>query len=262
MKKINNTSLVLLGIIPLLATTSRVYYAFWAALGFMTVLLLSVPAACLIFRLISGRIALFITTVFSAGLTTAVILLFRAYVPASEMVIGVCLSMLVGNVLVYNLIEASVEKTTSANIKIAVACSCGGAAVILVTAAVRELLQYGTLFSKFGGGEGVRIFSDWFNAVEFSGTPAGTLLIFGLIAAAAQKIAEKLRIDQRNRRLRLERILSGNHPGLVMDVQTGKIVRRSTAEMLERQRNKSEAGAENDEANAENTGEAEEEEEK
>ncbi len=252
MKKINRTSLVFIGIVPLLGTTGRLYYAFWASLSFLIILMLSSLAAQGIRRLIAGRARLVAYTAVAAVLTSAASMFLQAYAPAAEAGIGVCLSFLAANALVLWVCEASAENGFKACVENSAVCGVSGAAILLVTAAVRELLQYGTLFSRFGGGEGVRIFSDWFSNVEFAGTSAGALIIFGLIAGSARKIAEMKRIRHRNCMLRQERIVSGCHPDLVMDAATGKVVRRTTAELLDQQRHPIETIAENN-AGANNT---------
>jgi len=259
MKKINNTSLVLIGTVPLLGATGRIYYAFWTAVCFLGVLLLSSLSAYLIGKLITGRIRLLAYTAVTGGLTASAAMLLQAYVPAAETNIGVCLSFLVANCLILQLCESSAENGFKAVVVNSAVCGISGAAILIAAAAVRELLRYGTLFSKFGGGEGVSIFSDWFANVEFAGTSAGALIIFGLIAASARKISSMIHVSRRNHMLRQERIVSGRHPDLVIDKATGKIVRRSTAEVLEQRRHASETDAENAlvkiNANAENAAE-------
>ena len=178
-------------------------------------------------------------------------LLLSAYVPEAAAGIGDCLAFLTVNVVLMRLFEALAEESGKANAKNVVLSAVHGAILLIAVAAVRELMVYGTLFSKFGGSEGIRVFSDWFDTVEFAETPAGALLIFALSAAVFQKAAEKIRILHRNSRLRLEWIASGNHPELVKDDVTGKIIRRSTAEVLSRQRKMREADVDNSDAIAE-----------
>ena len=251
MNKFKNTSLILIGMIPLLRATNRLYYAVWVSLCFLAVMFLSALISWGISKLICGKIALFLDLLAAAGISVSVSLLLSAYVPAAASGIGDCLAFLAVNVVLIRLSEAFAEGYEKAYVKNAVLAALGGAILLIAVAAVRELLVYGTLFSKFGGSEGIRVFSDWFDTVEFAETSAGALMIFAVSAAVFQKAAEKIRILYRNSRLRFERIVSGNHPELVKDDVTGKIIRRSTAEVLNRQRKVNETNADNSDADAE-----------
>ena len=256
MKKTNQASLVILGILPFTAVTSKVYYAFWTALIFAAVVILSSLVGSMLRKLISGRSRLLIHTAIGAGLTAAADMLLKAYVPAVSAGIGICLSFLAVNALGLTVSETTAENNIKASAENAAVCAGMGSGILIAAAAVRELLRYGTLFSGFGGGEGIRIFADWFSGMEFVGTSAGALIVFGLMAAAAQKIAKIIRVKQKRHMLLREMIVSDCHPNLVIDDVTGKTVRRSTAAILAQHRQGIETIAENSdastEANAEN----------
>ena len=246
MKKTNDTSLVILGVLPFAAATSKVYYAFWTALVLTAVVVTASLVAGAVKHLIRGRAGLLVHAAVGAGLTAVSGMLLQAYVPEAAAGIGVYLSFMAVNVLVFAVSEASAENILKASVKNAAVCAGMGSGVLLLAAVVRELLRYGTLFAGFGGGEGAVIFGDWFTGVEFAGTAAGTLILFGLAAAAVQKIVGTIRAKQRKRMILHEMIASDCHPDLVIDAITGKTVRRSTAAMLAQRRLTNEANAEND----------------
>lgn len=256
MKKNNHNTLIILGIVPFLAATARLYYALWLSVVFVMVTLLTALTASLTRTLIAGKVRLILDAAVTAGLTTAAVLILRACVPAAEAGMGICLSLLAVNWLVLSNCETSAENDMKASVKNALFSGLAGAGLLILTASVRELLTYGTLFRGFGGSDGVRIFSDWFSNVGFAGTSAGALVIFGLVSALMQKISKKIRVSRRERAIRYEAIAGGQHPDLILDRETGKIVRRTTAELLEKRRHVYETSAEyegmSDETNAEN----------
>ena len=257
MKKINMTHLIILGSVPLIGTTERVSAASKAALVLFTVILFSALASALTRRIITGKIRLLADAAVIGALTTAAVMILRALLP--DMVgIGVFLSVIAGNCLVYCVSETAAEKGIKAGVKNAVTAGAACAAMLICTAAVRELMTFGTLFSGFDAGNGIKVFSDWFTAIDFAGTQAGALILFGMTAACAQKIAKTVRIRRNEHGLKKEMIAAGCHPDLVLDGVTGKVVRRTTAELLKQHRqpagdeNPNNADAENSETNAEN----------
>ncbi|MBQ2725574.1 MAG: hypothetical protein IJF78_07710 [Clostridia bacterium] len=257
MKKSNMTHLIILGTVPLIGTTERVSAALKAALVLFAVILLASLAASLTRRMVTGRVRLLADAAVIGALTTAAVLILRAIFPDMAE-IAAFLSVTAGNVLVYYISETSAENGIKASVKNIITAGAAGAAMLICTAMVRELMTFGTLFSGFGAGDGIRVFSDWFTAVDFAGTQAGALILFGLTAAVAQKIAKNVRVRQNEHGLKSEMIAEGCHPDLVLDSVTGKVVRRTTAELLKQHRhpdeeeNTNKADAENDEANDEN----------
>ena len=246
MKKNNHETLISLGILPFLAATTRLYYAFWLALAFVVITILTALTASLTRTVIKGKAGLIADTAVCAGLTTAAVLILRAAVPTAAAGMGICLSLAAVNWLVSAVCKASAENNIKASVENAAFSSLAGAGLLIVSAAVREIITTGSLFAGFGGNEGVLIFGEWFRSLNFAGTSAGALIIFAFAAACLQKITKTVRNSGREKRIQRDTINSGNHPDLVLDAETGKIVRRSTEEMLMKRRADLAASAEND----------------
>jgi len=253
MKKPNYTSLVILGTVPFLGATSRLYYALWMSVILAAVILLESLVGLCVRNAVNGRARWLICAVTAAGLSAAAGMLLNAYLPSAAAGIGICLAFPAMNCLVFCIFETTAENGLKSSVKNAFLYAGTGSGVLMVSAAVRELLQYGTVFSGFGGGEGIRIFADWFSVVDFAGSTAGALIVFGLIAALMQKICGRVYVQIRNKALQHEMIAAGCHPNLVIDEVTGKIIRRTTAEILEQRRAEKKANVENNKAIAEDT---------
>ena len=245
MKHINQTSLVLLGVLPFLGAARSVYSALWISVVFTAVIFVCAVTASLLKNMLGTRARLLIETAAAAALSGAGGMILEACVPTAAYRIGISISFLAANCLVIALFEASAEKELKASVKNAAVCAFLGSAVLILSAAVRELLQNGTLFAGCFGGEGIVVFADWFRGIDFAGTSAGGLILFGLIAAGAQKAVKMIRFRHRNHVLRREMISAGCHPDLVIDSVTGKTVRRSTAAVLAQHRLEITADAEN-----------------
>lgn len=191
----NNPAFIqLLGLCPLLATSSTLVNGLAMGLATTIVLLLSALLVSLLRQHIQASVRLPTFMLIIAGSVTAVELLMKAYFYEIYLALGIFIPLIVTNCMIIGRAEAFASKNAVKNALFdALVMGTGFTWVIVVLGAIREILAKGTLFSGLNLllGEG---FTDTYitllnpQAFLLAALPAGAFIIFGLMLAAKQWI--------------------------------------------------------------------------
>lgn len=191
----NNPAFIqLLGLCPLLATSSTLVNGLAMGLATTIVLLLSALLVSLLRQHIQASVRLPTFMLIIAGSVTAVELLMKAYFYEIYLALGIFIPLIVTNCMIIGRAEAFASKNAVKNALFdALVMGTGFTWVIVVLGAIREILAKGTLFSGLNLllGEG---FTDTYitllnpQAFLIAALPAGAFIIFGLMLAAKQWI--------------------------------------------------------------------------
>ena len=142
------------------------------------------------------RIAAYITII--AGFVTIVDLLLQAFIPALSASLGVFIPLIVVNCMVLGRAEAFAYKNGVLASAVDGLCQGIGYTVALViTCIIRELLGNGTFGGGLlNGGEGIRIISEGYPAMQLV-MPVGGFLVLGFVIAGSQWLMQYL--EKRNK---------------------------------------------------------------
>jgi Na+-translocating ferredoxin:NAD+ oxidoreductase subunit E len=179
-----------LGLCPALAVSSRLNAALWMCLAILAVLLLSTLAGVLLGLLApgrQGRARWFVSLVVTAGAVTAVQALLGAIAPEAVGSLGFYLPVLAVNCLITCRTELAVRGEPAGKALLgSLSAGAALAACILVIAAVRELLGFGTLTLPTAGGFGSTLVVGPLAAapLRIAGLACGGFIVAGYLAAA------------------------------------------------------------------------------
>ena len=142
------------------------------------------------------RIAAYITII--AGFVTIVDLCLQAFLPDLAESLGVFIPLIVVNCMVLGRAEAFASKNGVLASAVDGLCQGIGYTVALViTCVIRELLGNGTFGGGLlNGGEGIRIISEGYPAMQVV-MPVGGFLVLGFVIAGSQWLMQYL--DKRNK---------------------------------------------------------------
>lgn len=196
----NNPAFVqLLGLCPLLATSSSLVNGLSMGLATTLVLLLSALLVSALRKNIAASVRLPTFMLIIAGSVTAVELLMKAYFYELYLALGIFIPLIVTNCIIIGRAEAfSSKNAVRQSLLDAFIMGMGFTWVIVVLGAIREILAKGTLFSGLNMLLGER-FSDTYihilnpQAFLLAALPAGAFIVFGLMLAAKQWIDGRLR---------------------------------------------------------------------
>ncbi len=194
----NNPAFVqLLGLCPLLATSTTLVNGLAMGLATTIVLLLSALLVSSLRHRIDASVRLPTFMLIIAGSVTAVELLMKAYFYELYLALGIFIPLIVTNCIIIGRAEAfSSKHPVRDSLFDALMMGMGFTWVIVVLGAVREVLAKGTLFSGLNMlfGEGfahtyIQIFEPQFFLL--AALPAGAFIVFGLMLAIKQWIDHK-----------------------------------------------------------------------
>ncbi len=200
----NNQALVaMLGLCPLLATTTTATNGLGMGLATTTVLVLSNTTISLIRNLVRPEVRLPVFVLVIASFVTAVELTMQAAFYELYLVLGLFIPLIVTNCAIIGRAEAFASKTSlDRAIVDGLAMGVGFSLVLMVLGGIRELLGQGTLFyqAHLLLGEGARDFGlelgDGFQGALLAILPPGAFIGLGFL------IALKNVIDKRAARLK------------------------------------------------------------
>jgi H+/Na+-translocating ferredoxin:NAD+ oxidoreductase subunit E len=146
----NNQSLVaLLGLCPLLATTTSATNGFGMGIATTAVLLLSNITVSLIRRLVRPEVRIPVYVVVIASFVTIVELLMKAYFFELHKVLGIFVALIVVNCTILGRAEAFASKNPVGAAAVdGLAIGIGVTCALVVLGGLRELLGQGTLFAQ------------------------------------------------------------------------------------------------------------------
>ncbi len=179
-----NPSLVLLlGMCPLLATSTSVANGLGMGLAATAVLICSNAVISLLRKIIPGQIRIAAYIVVIAGFVTIVDLLLAAFLPSLHASLGLFIPLIVVNCIILARAEAFASKNNILDSALdGLTMGLGFTAALLIMSTIREILGNGTFL-------GFHIFGENFPAATIMIMPAGGFLTLGFVIAAIAKIA-------------------------------------------------------------------------
>lgn len=227
----NPTFVQLLGMCPTLATTTSVTNALGMGVAVMVVLMCSNLFISLVRKLIPAQIRIASYIVIISGFVTAVELVIKAFFPSIDAALGLFIPLIVVNCIILARAEAFASKNPPLpSVMDGFATGLGFTCALVCIAAVRELLGSGMLFASADGTGGVAIFGAWFTPITIFLLPSGAFLTLGFLIALVQKLTATSIERKRIRDLEMDALEAGYHKTLIKDPETGRVVKRKTAE--------------------------------
>ncbi len=194
----NNPAFVqLLGLCPLLATSTTLVNGLAMGLATTIVLLLSALLVSLFRHNIHASVRLPTFMLIIAGSVTAVELLMKAYFYELYLALGIFIPLIVTNCIIIGRAEAfSSKHATKDSLIDAFVMGMGFTWVIVVLGGIREILAKGTLFSGLNMLLGEHFSKTVIHIVNpqlflLAALPAGAFIVFGLMLAIKQWIDNK-----------------------------------------------------------------------
>lgn len=179
----NNPALVqLLGMCPILATTTSVENGLGMGLAATAVLICSNLFISLLRKFIPQEVRIAAYIVVISGFVTAVELLMRAYFYSLYQALGLFIPLIVVNCIILARAEAYASKNAPLpSIIDGLGMGLGFTFALCLIASVREILGAGTWL-------GIQILPDAYPKMTFFLLPAGAFMTLGVIIAVVQKI--------------------------------------------------------------------------
>lgn len=187
----NNTSLVaLLGLCPLLATSSSAVNGLGLGMATVLVLVLTNSTIALIRNVVPNEVRIPVFIVVIASAVTAVELAMHAFLPELHKVLGIFIPLIVTNCCVLGRAEAFASKNAPALSALdGAATGLGFTLVLTLLGSLRELIGQGTLFAnahimfgEAGRALTVQVFHDY-RGFLLAILPPGAFIGLGLLIA-------------------------------------------------------------------------------
>lgn len=182
--KQNPSFVLLLGMCPLLATSTSVSNGLGMGLSATAVLICSNMVISLLRKLIPNEIRIAAYIVVIAGFVTAVEMIIHAFLPDLYASLGLFIPLITVNCIILARAEAFASKNgalESAADGLGMGLGFTGALVIMST--IREILGNGTFL-------GFKLFGEGFQPATLMILPVGGFLTLGLVIATIQKIQQ------------------------------------------------------------------------
>ncbi len=196
----NNPAFVqLLGLCPLLATSTTVVNALAMGMATTIVLLLSALLVSSLRNHIQESVRLPTFMLIIAGSVTAVELLMKAYLYELYLALGIFIPLIVTNCIIIGRAEAfSSKHPVRDSLLDALIMGIGFTWVIVVLGAIREVLARGTLFSGLNMLLGESFTDTYIRLLDpqvflLAALPAGAFMVFGLMLAVKQWIDKSIK---------------------------------------------------------------------
>ena len=185
--KENPTLVLMLGMCPTLAVSTRASNGIGMGLSTLAVLVLSNLIISLLRKLIPDQIRLPAYIVIVASLVTVTELLIEAYLPAVYEALGIYIPLIVVNCIILGRAEAYANKNTPLlSIMDGIGMGIGFTLALTLAGLIRELLGNGTAF-------GAQILPASIEPMNIFVQPPGAFLILALIIAVQNAIGIKTR---------------------------------------------------------------------
>jgi len=174
----------MLGICPLLAVSAQVSSALGMGIATTFVLIGSNISLSLLRNIIPDKVRIPCYIVFIAGFVTLVSMIMEAYAYALYQSLGIFLSLIAVNCIIFGRAEIFARKNTVVNsILDAIGMGAGFTLAIVVMASIREIFGSGTWF-----GIELPVFIDY-NIPILAMAPGG-FIVFGILIAIVNKISK------------------------------------------------------------------------
>lgn len=209
----NNPVLVqLLGMCPVLATTTELKNAIGMGLAATAVLICSNLFISILRKFIPQQVRIAAYIVIISGFVTAVELLMQAYFFSLYQALGLFIPLIVVNCIILARAEAFASKNKPLpSLLDGVAMGLGFTFALCILAFVRELLGAGKIL-----GMAIPVYSE--NPMVIFILPAGAFMTLGFIIAVVQKIRNS--VADKARLAEIEELRHGHHEKVAEDHQT------------------------------------------
>ncbi|MBE6662769.1 MAG: electron transport complex subunit E [Ruminococcaceae bacterium] len=195
----NNPVLVqLLGMCPVLATTTSVENALGMGAAATAVLICSNIFISLLRKFIPSQVRIAAFIVIISGFVTAVELIMRAYFYSLYQALGLFIPLIVVNCIILARAEAFASRNkVLPSAMDGIAMGLGFTFALVIVATIREVVGAGTFM-------GIDIFGGHYSPVMIMVSPPGAFLTLGLVIAVVQKIRNT--IDDKKRLEKLMKV--------------------------------------------------------
>jgi electron transport complex protein RnfE len=181
----NPTFRLVLGMCPTLAVTYRASNGVGMGLATLFVLVFSNLAISLMRNLIPEKIRIPAFVIIIATFVSIVEMLLHAFLPALYEQLGMFISLIVVNCIIFARAETFAFKNPPLKSAVdGLGMGVGFTLAITLLAIVREFLGAGTIF-------GVSFVPPWFEPLAIATEPAGGFILLGLLLAAVTGIAAR-----------------------------------------------------------------------
>ena len=189
----NPTFVLMLGMCPTLAVTTSVTNGIGMGLSTTAVLICSNVVISLLRKFIPNKIRIASYIVIVAGFVTIVEILLNAYVPTLSQSLGIYIPLIVVNCIILGRAEAFASKNgIAASFFDGLGMGLGFTCSLTLIAAVREILGAGTF-------AGHSLFGSDFQPISIMILPPGAFLTLGILLAAINGIARKIKNKKANK---------------------------------------------------------------
>ena len=188
--KENPTLVLMLGMCPTLAVSTRASNGIGMGLSTLAVLVLSNFVISLLRKLIPDQVRLPAYIVIVASLVTVTELLIEAYLPSVYEALGIYIPLIVVNCIILGRAEAYANKNTPLlSVMDGIGMGLGFTVALTLAGAVREILGSGTCF-------GARILPETVEPMGIFVQPPGAFLVIALFIIIMNAIGIKTRQRQ------------------------------------------------------------------
>ena len=185
--KENPTLILMLGMCPTLAVSTRAMNGIGMGLSTMAVLILSNLVISLLRKVIPDQVRLPAYIVVVASLVTVTELLIEAYLPSLYEALGIYIPLIVVNCIILGRAEAYANKHTPLlSVMDGIGMGIGFTLALTLAGLIRELLGNGTAF-------GAQILPSGIDPIGIFVQPPGAFLVLALIIAVMNAIGIKSR---------------------------------------------------------------------
>ena len=181
----NPTFRLALGMCPTLAITYRASNGVGMGLATTFVLVFSNLVISLLRRVIPERIRIPMFIIIIAAFVTIVEMVMHAFLPELYDTLGVFISLIVVNCIIFARAEAFAFKNPPLKSAVdGLGMGLGFTLAITIVAAIRELLGSGTVFGR-------QLMPPGYEPMAFAVSPAGGFVILGLALSAVNRITRR-----------------------------------------------------------------------
>ena len=185
--KENPVLVLMLGMCPALAVTTRAMNGIGMGLSTLAVLVLSNLVISLLRKVIPDQVRLPAYIVIVASLVTVTELLIEAYLPSLYDSLGIYIPLIVVNCIILGRAEAYANKHTPLlSVMDGIGMGLGFTAALTIAGTLRELLGNGTVFNA-------RVLPEGMDPIGIFIQPPGAFLVFAFIIAVMNAIGIKTR---------------------------------------------------------------------
>lgn len=213
--KNNSTFMMLLGLCPVLATTSGISSAIGMGLAMLAVIIVSNVTISAIRKWIPNEIRIPVMIVIIAAIVTVVEMLMKAYLPDLAANLGVYLAIIVVNCVIFARAESfALSNTVADSLFDALGTGFGFILSVTVLALFREVIGTGAIdFKGFISGETVfklTIFPKEY-AISIFVENSGAFIMLGLLVALITFLVPKIgEIKEKRKKVRAEALSANN----------------------------------------------------